>query len=150
MEKKFFSIGVTLLLLGIFLIFAFWPITATSARALAEESDDGYEEHETGETVRVYGTITDVTEISLLNRVVVELDGELSIEIEGQEEIEYVEGEEVYGEIEHVDVISFEELDLFSYWRLEGELNSKRTIDFLFYGVAGAGIAVAAVGAVKE
>lgn len=145
MDKKVFSIGVTILLIGTFLIFAFWPLTAISAQDLAEEKENDYDEYDIGEKVRVYGTITDVNEVGLLDIVVMELDGDMSIVIENQDEIEFDEGDVVYCEIKRSEVI-----EDFGYWELEDDISSKRIIDYVFYGVVGAGIAVAAVGAIKE
>ncbi|MFW6038107.1 MAG: hypothetical protein ACOC89_01035 [Candidatus Saliniplasma sp.] len=147
MDKKVFSIGVTILIIGTFLIFAFWPLTATSASELAEAKEDNYEDFEIGETVTVYGTITDIRELDIFEIIVVELNGDIEIIIEDQTSIEFSEGDMVYCDITRGELI--EGFETLGYWELEGELKSKRTLDFLFYGFAGIGIAVAAYGAAK-
>ncbi|MGM0405796.1 MAG: hypothetical protein ACQEQM_06615 [Thermoplasmatota archaeon] len=149
MDKKVFSIGVTILLVGTFLIFAFWPLTATSARDLAEEKEDNYEDFEIGETLTVYGTITNIREFSIIdtNIMIVELDGDFDFLIEGKDSIDFSEGDVVYCDITRGELL--EGFDDLGYWELEDELKSKRTIDLLFYALTGVGIAVAAYGAAK-
>ncbi len=150
MDRKVFSVGVTILLVGTFLIFAFWPLTATSASDLAEEKEDDYEDFDIGETLTVYGTITDIREFSIFdtNIMIVELDGDFDFVFEGQESIDFSEGDVVYGEIIRSELI--EGLDNLGYWELEDELKSKRIVDLSFYALTGVGIAVAAYGAAKE
>jgi len=148
MDNRIFSIGVTILLVGIFLIFAFWPITSISARDLAEESEDGYEDYDVGEKVTVYGTITDINQLGSL--IFVELDGDFIFLIDGQDDIDFSEGDLIYCEVVRSELIEgFDDMGNIGFWELEGELKSKRLVDYVFYVFTGIGIAIAAYGAAK-
>ncbi len=92
MDKRVLSIGIVLLVIGIILIFAFWPLTAVGGRDIS--TDD----YEVGDRVTIYGTITDITGIGEV--VLVELDGDTDIIVEqSREEFDFEEGDVVYGEI---------------------------------------------------
>ncbi|MGM0509783.1 MAG: hypothetical protein ACQESD_01465 [Thermoplasmatota archaeon] len=153
MNRNLLSVGVVILLVGLFLMVAFWPMTGVDAKQLADDSDNwNYESYDEGDEVKVYGTITDINKdlsstwesLGLGKLIILELDGDLTVAVSGKDDIDFSEGDQVYGNFE---------LDTFllgEYWHLEGELRSKTTLDYVFYGVTGLGIGVALVGAIKD
>ena len=133
MNKILLSIGVVILVLGLILVVAFWPLTAVRGRDLTTE---GYE---VGDKVTIYGTITRITQLGDLE--LIQIDGELEIvKTEGRTSMQ--EGDVIYGELRYSQT-------LVRYWRIEGDLKPKMHIDLIFYGITGVGVAVSAAGAVK-
>ncbi len=133
MEKKILSIGIVIFVVGLFLVVAYWPLTAVKGRDIS--TDD----YEVGDKVTIYGTITRIT--GLGEMYFIQIDGELEIvKLDGQTSME--EGDMIYGKIRCTQ-------DIIRYWRLEEDLKLKRNIDLLFYGITGVGVAVTTVGVVK-
>lgn len=144
MDKRIVSAGLVILIIGLFLVVAFWPIFGVSGSELAEQQEEnGFEE---GESMRVYGTITDIEEIDLLDRTILEIDNELLLWKEGQ--TDFSEGDSIYGNVEYNELV--EGIAGTSNWEMEGDLSSKTLVDYLFYGITGTGIFIAVVGAVKD
>ncbi len=153
MNRSLLSVGVVILLVGLFLMVAFWPMTGVDAKQLADDSEDwNYESYDEGDEVKVYGTITDINKglsstwenLGFGELIILELDGDLTVIVSGKEDIDFSEGDQVYGNFE------LETFLLGEYWNLEGELRSKTTLDYIFYGVTGIGIGVALVGVIKD
>lgn len=154
MNRNLLSVGVVILLVGLFLMVAFWPLTGVSARDIASDHEGGdYGSYDEGDKVKVYGTITDINtadfsetweNVGAEDFIIVELDGDLTIFVSGRNETDFSEGDQVYGEIELETLLSLE------YWNMDGDLRSKTTLDYIFYGVTGLGIGVALVGAIKD
>ena len=160
MDKRILSAGLVILIVGIFLIVAFWPIFATNGKDLAEDQTDGqFESYDAGDTVMFTGTITDIGEtnlpqwmrdLGLENMVHIEIDGELSIVLVGTSSIDHSIGDDVYGKIvlQEQDILG---MGTREYWELESKdnLNSKQIINYVFYGITGVGVATTVAGAVK-
>jgi len=153
MNRSLLSVGVVILLVGLFLMVAFWPMTGVDARQLADDSEDwDYESYDEGDEVKVYGTITDINKdlsstwesLGLGKLIILELDGDLTVVVSGKDGIDFSEGDQVYGNFE------LESFLLGEYWNLEDNLKSKTILDYIFYGVTGLGIGVALVGAIKD
>ncbi len=135
MNKVLLYIGIVILVIGLILVVAFWPLTAVRGRDLSRE------DYEIGDTVKFYGTITSIDYIELLGVERIEIDGELEI-YNAEERTDRKEGDVVYGEVRY----SQELFGILNFWRLQGELNLKRNIDMIFYGISIAGVAVSAAG----
>ncbi len=157
MDKKFFFTGVIILLVGALFALAFWPLFGTSAESLGEDKDGRlYESYDEDDTIMVYGTITEILEedypnwmkdIGFTDSVHVELNDNFSFVVSGQTSIDFSEGDLIYAPLilrEDKLIVTIE------YWELHGEIRSKRTIAYLFYMISGAGVVIAATGAVKE
>jgi len=143
MNKNIFAVGLVVLIVGLFLTLAFWPIFGVSGSGLAEKHEEN--DFEEGESVWVYGTITNINEIGFLDITILELDNELVLWKEG--ESDFSEGDSVYGTVVYSELI--EGIPGSSYWELEGDLRSKQIIDLLFYATLGAGIVIVAAGIIK-
>lgn len=159
MDKRLFFTGVAILLVGTLLIFAFWPLISSSAESVHEDRDGLlYDSYEQDDTIMIRGTITDIREddypdwmedIGFTDSVYVELDDNFSFVVSGQSSIDFSEGDLIYARfILREDSIAFG-IGTVEYWELDGEIRSKRTIDYIFYTIAGAGVIIAAAGAVK-
>ncbi len=156
MNKRIFSIGLVIIIIGLFLAIAFWPLTGISGEQLSKKrTDQGYKGYGKGDKVKVYGTITDLEgtdlpswaeDLGLEDTVLVELDGNFTFIVKGSSQIQYSEGDSVYVNL------ALKEGVLTSYWQANSkdDIKSKTTIDYIFYGLVGFGIAVAAVGADRE
>ncbi len=142
MEKKILSIGLVILVIGLFLMITFWPLFGTSAAEAAEKEEKN--EFDDRESLRVYGTITEMIEIGDLT--IIELDGELIIWGEGVIGRELSEGDSVYGDIVHNSFAG----DYIAHWEIDGEIHSKTTIDYIFYSTIGIGVAIIAVSIVRD
>ncbi len=136
MDKKLLSLGVVILIVGLFLVLAYWPMTAVRGRDLS------LTDYEVGDTVKVYGTITRI--YTFLGQEIIEIDGELDI-VNVDSNTSRKEGDVVYGEVRYTQEL----LGLLNFWRLQGELGLKRNFDMIFYGIALAGVVVGTAGAVK-
>jgi len=157
MDKRFFFSGVAILLVGTLLIFAFWPLFSTSAESV-EEDRDGllYESYEKDDTVMIRGTITEIREenypdwmedLGFTDSVHVELDDDFSFIVRDESSIDFSEGDLIYARL----ILREDRIILpIEYWELHGEIRSKQTVDYLFYFVSGAGVIIAAAGAIKE
>jgi len=148
MEKRIFAVGGFLLIVGLFLTLAFWPIFGVSGSELAEDREGfQYESYDEGDTVLVYGTITSIGEppdwLEDLG-VFVQIDDEINLILTDVDFTDFEEGDEVYGTLTLNDTLTYE------YWVLENDLRSKRTIDYLFYGIVAAGAVIIGFGAVKD
>lgn len=156
MNKKTLSIGITILIIGMFLSVGFWPIFSVSAEGLADDYDIGngeIESYEEGDTVLVQGTVTGLDEYpellgdlfeETISGIPIELDDDFFIILEGQNSTELEKGDEVYGRISIEEELGIE------YFLHDGDLNLKQTINLLFYSLSGAGAGVAAVGFWKD
>ncbi|MFW6040356.1 MAG: hypothetical protein ACOC85_00795 [Thermoplasmatota archaeon] len=161
MDKRLLSIGLVVLIVGIFLLVAFWPIFTVSAEELADDRDGGqFQSYDEGDTVRFVGDITDIgetnlpewmREIGLEDMVHIEIDGKLSLVLIGETDIDFKEGDQIYGTI----TLQEQELPFGAgtreFWKIESkdEISSKRSLDYIFFAITGLGIAVTAAGAVK-
>lgn len=145
MDEKILGVGVVILLVGLFLVVAFWPLTAVSGDKLADDLDEGkYKSYDEGDKVTVYGTITDKSEFG--NHLLIELDSDFTFLIEDKDSIDFSEGEDIYTEI----YLKQEELlGNFEYWAMKGQLNNKRNLDYIFYAVLGGGAIISAAGLIK-
>ncbi|MFP4609373.1 MAG: hypothetical protein ACLFNY_07325, partial [Candidatus Aenigmatarchaeota archaeon] len=109
-----------------------------------------YESYDEGDEVLVYGTITDIGEppehLEGLGTHV-EIDDELHLILDEDRSLDFEEGDEVYGtlKLKKTDLVIME----YEYWELDGDFHSKNMVDYLFYGITGAGIVIVAVGAIK-
>ena len=149
MDKRFLAGGGVLLIVGLFLTLAFWPIFGVSGSELAEDRDGlQYESYDEGDEVLVYGVITSIGEppdwLDEELGVFVQIDDEINLILTDVDSTDFEEGDEVYGRLRLNTILTYE------YWELDDELNSKRTVDYLFYGITGAGLVIAIVGAVKD
>jgi len=148
MEKRFLAVGGVLLIVGLFLTLAFWPIFGVSGSELAEDRDGlQYESYDEGDEVLVYGTITDIFSLDLgvISLTYVEIDDELVFSIHEEDDIDFSEGDSIYGRLTFGEVLA----DI-TPWELHGNLRSKILVDYLFYGITGIGLVIAIVGAVKD
>ena len=133
MNRILLSIGVVILVLGLILVVAFWPLTSVRGRDL---TTDGYE---VGDKVTIYGTITRI--IPLGDLELIQIDGELEIvKTDGRTSMQ--EGDVIYGELRYSQT-------LIRHWRIEGDLKPKMHVDLIFYAITGVGLAISAAGAVK-
>lgn len=164
MDKTILSIGLMFVVIGMFLVIAFWPVFGVSGSELHSDREDGiYESYEEGDEVWVYGTLTNVTfeterlpewmrdlmeELDVDDFAYVEIDDEFELVVEGEESLDFDEGDQVYGRLnlrkEEAIFVEWE------YWELDGDLSSKRLIDFTFYGITGIGLATIAVSALRD
>ncbi len=150
MDRRILSVGVVILVIGLFLVVIFWPLTGVTGDELVEDKNDGdYQSYTEGDKVKIYGTITDVRETNIIieNWVTVEIDGDFTFVIPGEDSIDFEEGDTVYGELT-LEALRIGE-NVLEYWELKGELKSKQMMDLVFYGVTGLGVAVTATGIVK-
>ncbi len=136
MDKKVLSLGLVILVVGILLVVAYWPLTAVRGRDLSTE---GYE---VGDKVTIYGTITKID--TFMGQERIQIDGELYI-YNIDQNTDMKEGDVVYGEVRYTQEL----FGLLNFWRLEEDLSLKRNVDMIFYAVTGVGVAVSAAGAVK-
>jgi len=163
MSKNIASVGLILLIVGSFLALAFWPFFGVSAVELADDADGAqYRSYDEGDTELVYGSITDVimdgdeapSPIGYLieefvNAVAVELDDDLVVIFAEESSTEFDVGDEVYGRLTLNEEESiFEEKN--EFWVHDGDMRSKDNIDYLSYGLIGAGIAVTGLGVIKD
>ncbi|MEF8835080.1 MAG: hypothetical protein V5A76_02900 [Candidatus Thermoplasmatota archaeon] len=154
MNSKILSTGMVMLILGLFLILAFWPFVGVSGEDLADDQVDlRYESYEEDDTVIVYGTITAVDEDpsyigeilkNLAGGIPVELEDELIVILANQNSTDLEVGDDVYGRLTLNEGLGIE------YWAHDEDLRSKRIIDYSSYGLVGVGIAFAAVGVIKD
>jgi len=158
MNKDIFALGLVILIVGLFLTLAFWPLFGVSGRELADDQDGTeYESYAEGDTVLVYGTVTEVNEYpdiigdileELVGGVPVEIDDNLIIILANQNSTDLEVGDEVYGRVtlnEESGIIQD-----FEFWVHDGDLRSKTVLDYASYGLVGAGVAVTVVGVVKD
>ncbi|MFO7991941.1 MAG: hypothetical protein R6U61_06580 [Thermoplasmata archaeon] len=150
MDRRILSVGVVILAIGLFLVVIFWPLTGVTGDELMEDKKDGdYQSYTEGDKVKIYGTITDVRETNIIieNWVTVEIDGDFTFVVPGEDSIDFEEGDTVYGELMLETLGSGE--NAWEYWELKGDLKSKQMMDLAFYGITGLGVAVTATGIVK-
>ncbi|MFP4141859.1 MAG: hypothetical protein ACOCTN_05530 [Candidatus Natronoplasma sp.] len=152
MSKKTSVVGLALLILGMFLVLAFWPLFGVSGNELANDWDSNqYESYDEGDVVLVHGTITEVSPEELggiteelLGGISVEIDDDLYVILANQNSTDLEVGDEVYG------TLTLNEGSLIEYWAHDGDMRNKRNIDYLSYGLIGAGIVITAVGVFKD
>ncbi len=154
MNGKIISTGVAVLILGLFLVLAFWSFFGVSGEKLADDQvNKQYESYEEGETVIVYGIITGVDEYpdvvgdileSTVDGISVEMDEELIVIFANQNSTDLEVGDEVYGQLTLNEGLGIE------YWVHDEDLSSKRIIDYSSYGLVGVGIAFVAMGVIKD
>lgn len=131
MNKGLLSAGIVIIILGLFLALAFWPMVAVRGRGLSAA------DHDAGDKVTVYGTITRITSMGIVEFI--QLDGELEIVNDG-ERTNRKEGDVVYCELR---------LSSLNIWMLNGDIRLKRNIDIPFYLISILGVGISAAGAVK-
>ena len=154
MNKDIFALGLVILIVGLFLTLAFWPLFGVSGRELADDQDGTeYESYAEGDTVLVYGTVTEVNEYpdiigdileELVGGVPVEIDDNLIIILANQNSTDLEVGDDVYGRLTLNEELGSE------FWVHDGDLRSKAVLDYASYGLVGAGVAVTVVGVVKD
>ncbi|MEF8874611.1 MAG: hypothetical protein V5A88_08085 [Candidatus Thermoplasmatota archaeon] len=143
MNKNILAVGLVVLIAGLFLTVAFWPIFGVSGSELADQQEEnGFEE---GESVRVYGTITDIEEIDFFDITILEIDNDLLLWKEGG--TDFSEGDSIHGNVVYSELV--EGIDRTATWEIEGDLSSKQIIDITFYATLGAGIVIVGVGIIK-
>ena len=161
MNKDILALGLVILIAGLFLTLAFWPLFGVSGRELADDQEVNiidifieYESYSEGDTVLVYGTISDfypdwAEELyDAIVGVPVEIDDDLIIILANQNSTDLEVGDEVYGRVtlnEESGIIQD-----FEFWVHDGDLRSKTVLDYASYGLVGAGVAVTVVGVVKD
>ncbi|MFW5928503.1 MAG: hypothetical protein ACOCSL_04785 [Thermoplasmatota archaeon] len=158
MDKRLSSIGFVLLIIGILLIVAFWPVYGTSARDI-EKKDGEFKEFDSGDKVTVHGTITQIKEsdfpsyienLGVEDNVLFELDGNIWVIVKGKNSIHFQEGEEVYCIVVLQEVESFG--NSYEYWQLgkDQDIHLKNNLNYVFYFIAGTGTVISSAGFVKE
>ncbi|MBS3817362.1 MAG: hypothetical protein KGY76_07355 [Candidatus Thermoplasmatota archaeon] len=157
MDKRIVSAGLVILIIGFFLVVAFWPIFGVSGSGLADDrKDNEYGSYDEGDEVLVHGTITEKSEppewLDIIEdvekRVYIEIDDDFSLILKGKNSTDFEVGDDVYCELK-LKKGTFLTED-YEYWEMEGDLSSKTLVDYLFYGITGTGIVIAVVGAVKD
>ena len=148
MEKRILSGGGILLIVGLFLTLAFWPLFGISGSEIAEDREGlQFESYDEGDKVLVYGTITSIGEtpdwLEDLG-VFIQIDNEINLILTDIDSTDFEVGDEVYGRLTLKDFAGIE------YWEIEGDLSSKQTVDHLFYGIAASGAFIGAFGAIKD
>ncbi len=158
MNKRILAVGLVILVVGLFISLAFWPLTGVSGEELAQDRDeDQYSSYGEDDTVKVYGEITGINktgypdwmkELGFEDLVTVTLDNEFTLLIEGRSDIDFDVGDHVYGRIilRKAEVFG---IDVLEYWELKGDLSNKRILTYGFYAVVIGGVAVSAAGVVK-
>ncbi len=156
MDKTILSIGLVVLVIGLFLAFAFWPIFGVSGSELADNKDGPqYDSYDEGDQIMVYGTITNIGEypdwmemIGMEERVHVEINEDFDLYVRGTDSIDYETGDDIFCRLtlQEEDILG----QAYEYWEMEGDLNSKRLVDYTFYGITGGGVALVAVAALKD
>ncbi len=109
MEKSILAVGGVLLIVGLFFTLAFWPLFGVSGSELADDQDGNqFESYDEGDTVLVYGTVTEVNEYpgwigdileELVGGIPVEIDDNLIVILGNQNSTDLEIGDEVYGRI---------------------------------------------------
>ncbi len=142
MNKGFMVAGIALIILGLLFAAMFPSAFYTSAR---EVDIDNYQD---GDEITVYGTITDIGYVDLLNATVIELDGNLTVLAPGHIE-NFHEGDYVYMEIKKVV-----DAELFgheiAHWELVCGIHLVSETRFYGYLVSLAGVAVVILASVMK
>ena len=158
MDKKISSIGFILLIIGIILIVAFWPIYGVNARDI-KKKDGNFKDYETGDKATVHGTITEIKvndfpsyleNIGVDDNVLFELDGNVWILAKNQNSFDFQEGEKIY-----CDVVLQEEESIagsYEFWQLDSNKNIglKNNLNYVFYFIAGTGTVISSAAFVKD
>ncbi|GEM_PF-2564439 len=150
MNRNIFVVGVVVLIIGIVLTLAFWPLFGVRASTLEEDRDGMiYESYSRDDKITIYGRITNMGEtpnfledLGLSNVVYIELDDSFEFVLTG-DEIDFSEGDSIYGSFILRRTLGFE------YWELSGSLGNKQVIDIVFYIVTGSGLVITVAGYVK-
>ncbi len=158
MDRNLFVVGVIVLVIGLVLSFAFWPIFGTTPESLYEDRDGLiYESYEREDTVLVHGTITNVRiddfpgwmeDLGFRDAIWVELDEDFSFVIRDETSIDYSEGDSIYARL----TLREESLILgrIEYWEMTGSLGNKQLLNVVFYVIAALGAVITVVGVIKS
>ena len=134
MNRGFMIAGLILVVLGIAFAAMFPSAFYTSAK------DVNIDDYENGEKITVYGTITDIGYVELLNATVIELDGNLTVLASGHIE-NFEKGDYVYMEIKKVVDAQLFGHEI-AHWELDCGIHLVSQTRFYGYLVSLAGVAV--------
>ncbi len=159
MNRNIFVVGVVVLIIGIVLTLAFWPLFGVRASTL-EEDREGliYDSYSRDDKILVHGTITDIRiddfpdwmeEIGFSKAVHVELDDEFEFIIRDETDIKFSEGDSVYGRMVLREEAIIFGIGRFEYWELSGSIGSKQMVDIVFYITTGLGLVITVAGYIK-
>ncbi|MFO8110670.1 MAG: hypothetical protein R6U17_09185 [Thermoplasmata archaeon] len=159
MNRNLFAVGIVILVIGLFLSLAFWPLFGTSAESLADDRTGlVYESYEEGDKVTVYGTITNIEttnypewmeEIGISNVVYVELDDGFTFLIPDQTSTDFSEGDSIYARTtleEEGFILGWGRVQ---YWEQSGMIGNKLLLDVIFYITLALGVIITVAGTVK-
>lgn len=149
MRKKNLIVGIIVLIIGISLLFGYWPLTAEEGREVAYDYNDStfdYGGYEPGDDITIYGEIQEikeVVEIGDLKRTRLVIDGVGIYTTKVPNGIE--KGDEVYAKV-NVNEIGVGEFTK-EYLSLK-EIGHKYYYDYVFIGITVIGGLIALSGAV--